>query len=73
MEDKKTYSFQEAMYLMSRDRRVMKLVDSENILHRCISVAEGIQLQRTKWNNKDWMPIDYYHESEINGRWIVVN
>jgi hypothetical protein len=52
----------------------MQVVGNKSVKHRCRkkTVGEGPQqMERTRTNGL-WMPIDYYHESEIDGQWEII-
>ena len=72
VEKKKLYSFSKALKLMMTQDVEMRCNSSVLVKHRCVkNCSNGPKQMERSYDNK-WMSIDYYHASEIKGKWEVV-
>ena len=69
--EKKLYSFSEALKIMMNDEVEMRFIGSDKVKHRC-SKSHGGPKQMERSYDDEWISIDYYHASEIEGQWEVV-
>ena len=71
VEEKKLYSFSEALKIMMNDEVEMRFIGSDRVKHRCTK-SYGAPKQMERSFDGEWFSIDYYHASEIEGQWEVV-